>query len=150
VDAERSSGQSQRAFVRTLRVATLGLLCGGLAGCGDGPRTVPVAGAVIFDGQPLTTGTVQFHPVEPTNKHQPVGTIGADGKYQVVTDSVPGAPVGKYKIVVNASAPSNPSDPYSLPKSLIPQKYNVPEETELLLEVASGAVPGAYDLQLSK
>ena len=120
-----------------------------LAGCGPGgPSTVPVKGKVLHNGQPLSEGTVTFVP-ETAGQPEPVGSIGADGSYQLATGDKPGAPVGKYKVVVRASVPSNPNDPYSVPKSLVNAKYTTPAATDLQVTVAADAPPEAYELKLN-
>jgi hypothetical protein len=141
---------------RTGSLAALGIttvLLAGLAGCGQpGSETMlPVEGQVKFGGKPLTRGTVVLHP-DPskgnTTKHQPHGTLGADGRYKVVTHPHEGAPPGWYKVTVSATEPSDPKNPYSLPRSLIPERFGKPDESRLTLEVRSQAPPGAYDLDL--
>jgi hypothetical protein len=119
------------------------------AGCGSGPRTYPVAGRVTMNGQPLTSGSVQFVAVDGAN-YEPVGDIGTDGTYRLVTLEKEGAPLGKYKVLVRSVTPSNPSDPYSIPKSTIPKKYSQAEETDLVMEVVSSPAPNAYDIVLTQ
>jgi hypothetical protein len=128
-------------------------LLAGLAGCGSsGSETMlPVEGQVKFRGKPLAKGTVVLYP-DPdkgnTTKHEPRGTIEADGRYRVSTHPHPGAPAGWYKVAVIATEPSDPKNPYSLPRSLIPQRFNDPDGSGLTLEVRSDQPPGAYDLDL--
>ena len=133
-----------RAFA--LLCALIGLP---LAGCGPGgPATVPVSGKVLHNGQPLTAGSVTFVP-EAAGQPEPVGSIAADGSYTLATGDQPGAPVGSYKVVVRATVPSNPNDPYSLPKSVLPPKYSDPAKTDLRVEVVASASPEAYELKLT-
>jgi len=109
---------------------------------------VPVSGKVLHNGQPLTAGSVTFVP-EANGQPEAVGSIGTDGSYTLATGDQAGAPVGKYKVVVRSSVPSNPNDPYSVPKSVVPKKYSDPSATDLTVEVASSVTPGAYDLKLT-
>lgn len=120
-----------------------------VAGCGSGPSTYPVEGRVTMDGTPLTSGSVQFVAVEGV-QYDPVGTIGADGTYRLVTLGKEGAPLGKYKVLVRSAGPSNPSDPYSIPKSTIPEKYGKAAETDVMIEVVSSPAPNSYDIKLGK
>jgi hypothetical protein len=128
-------------------------LLAGLAGCGrSGSETLlPVGGQVKFGGKLLTRGTVVLYP-DPskgnTSKNEPRGTIEADGRYKVFTHPYPGAPPGWYKVAVSATEASDPKNPYSLPRSLLPEKYGKPDESRLTLEVRSQPPPGAYDLDL--
>ncbi|HEX5102548.1 MAG TPA: hypothetical protein VFV87_01975 [Pirellulaceae bacterium] len=124
-----------------------------LAGCG-GERLdlVPVSGQITFDGKPLKTGAVSFHPVETTG-HVPTGIINSDGRYTLSTSYQPGAPPGRYKVVVHATEPVevNPGKASpGLPKSIIPTRYNDASTTPLDREVAAGNATDVYDLRLEK
>jgi hypothetical protein len=143
---------SQRAgSPAVLRITAV--LLAGLAGCGpSGSGLLPVEGQVKFRGKPMTQGTVVLYP-DPskgnTSKHEPRGTIEADGRYKVFTHPHRGAPPGWYKVAVIATEPSDPKNPYSLPRSLIPEKFGKPDESRLSWEVRSNPPPGAYDLDLN-
>ncbi len=71
----------------------IGLLFAVLAfGCGDavGVPTVPVAGRITVDGEPLTGGTATVEFRADTSKgnqtpYTPVGHIQADGTYTLIT-----------------------------------------------------------------
>lgn len=55
--------------------------CASLAGCGDGlPERVPVAGTVLIDGVPLTTGMVT---VAPDHERASIGTIDNQGHFEL-------------------------------------------------------------------
>jgi len=137
------------------------ILCGSAvlwagAGCADQSgvgKTVPVTGKVYLGDRPLTTGSVSFRPDASKGNNstlEPSGDIGPDGTYKVSTNGKPGAPPGWYKVVVAADVPSNPDDPYSMPKSIIGTKYADPNTTDLSIEVVENPPPGAYDLKVSK
>ena len=84
-------------FPRRAIVATALLAC--LGGCsgGGGPPSGTVTGKVTIDGQPVTGGSIRFHPTAADTKSKPSGgVIGADGNY-----SVPDAPVGACKVTVD-------------------------------------------------
>ncbi len=83
-----------------------------------------------------------------TTKHEPRGVIEADGRYKVVTHPQEGAPPGWYKVTVSVTEPSDPKNPYSLPRYLIPEKFSKPDESGLILEVRSQAPLGDFDLDL--
>jgi hypothetical protein len=129
------------------------VLLAGLAGCGQsGSATMlPVEGQVKFKGKLLTKGTVVLY-ADPskgnTTKHEPRAVIEADGRYKVVTHPQEGAPPGWYKVAVSVTELSDPKNPYSLPRNLIPEKFSKPDESGLTLEVRSHAPPGAFDLDL--
>jgi hypothetical protein len=141
--------QVPSTFVRRLALVAALAVSLYATGCGSGPRTYPVTGRVTMNGQPITSGSVQFVAVEGAN-YEPVSDIGADGTYRLVTLEKEGAPLGKYKVLVRSVAPSDPKDPYSIPKSTIPEKYAKVDETDLVMEVVSSPGPNAYDINLSQ
>ena len=50
-------------------------------GCGDGrPERVPVAGVVLIDGEPLTSGNIKF---VPKDGRPSAGKIGPDGRFNL-------------------------------------------------------------------
>lgn len=125
----------------------------GVGGCGgSGLETAPVSGVVLFNNEPLTTGSVTFVPDASkgnTSTLEPVSSIGVDGAYSLSVQGNMGARPGWYKVIVRSTAPSNPSDPYSVPKSLLPEKYGAAETTDLAVEVVESPSSGAYDLKLA-
>jgi hypothetical protein len=128
---------------------SIGLLAAGCSGEGGG-KVVPVEGMVMVGNEPLKEGSIAFHPDESKgNKsgNPSVGTI-TDGKFNLTTGGQVGAPVGYYKVTVNSSAPSDPKDEYSVPKSLINSKYENPETSGLTAEVKEGA--GSYEFKVTK
>ena len=147
------------AFLRSLRPSVPSLLLLAailflLSGCGGETALdlLPVTGRVYYDNQPLTTGTVSFHPIGVTG-HIPTGVIDKEGRYTLSTNYQPGAPPGRYKVVVHATEPVEAAlgkaSP-GLPKSLIPARYNQGETTPLEVEVKPNAARDAYDLRLAK
>jgi hypothetical protein len=129
------------------------VLLAGLAGCGstDAPALLPVEGQVRFAGKPLTQGTVVLYPDARkgnTSKHEPRGTIDANGRYEIITHPRPGAAPGWYRVAVRATEPGDAKNPYALPRSLLPEKFQSPETSGLTLEVRSDPPAGAYDLDL--
>ena len=125
-----------------------------VAGCAtpvaDG--LVAVRGRVTLDGAPLPRGSVSFRGAPGgTNWDQPTGMIGADGQYVIFTNGREGAAPGKYRVVVfatdAANTPTGAAHP-TLPRSLIPARYNDPQRSPLQLDVTSAAEPRAYDLEL--
>lgn len=125
------------------------IACLHAAGCGSDSRLYPVVGRVTINGERLTSGSVQLVALDGAN-YGPVGDIAADGTYRLVTLDKEGAPLGRYKVLVQSVEPSNPNDPYSIPRSLIPEAYNKAEETALEMEVVSSPGPDAYDITLVK
>lgn len=126
-----------------------------LAGCGLGPRLLPVSGKVLLGATPLTSGVVSFTPDEAKgNKFRggPIGTIQSEGTYQMTTNGKPGAPAGWYKVTVSTKMPPSASDtaPMKMPTSgpRLSPKYMSAATTDLEVEVTENPQPGAYDLRV--
>jgi hypothetical protein len=72
-----------------------------LTGCGGGPRLAKVTGRVTVAGQPLTTGTIMFHPESGPSA---VGGINPDGTYSLTTIKPgDGAVVGTHRVTIEAT-----------------------------------------------
>jgi hypothetical protein len=142
-----------RSPQRIPSVLFLSLVLSAVAGCGGGTKPIPVKGKVTLDSTALTSGSVTYHPDESKGNKlgsPPVGTINEQGEYTLTYANKEGCPPGHYKVTVNASVPSNPKDPYSLPRSIINKRFADAQTTTLLVEVKSDAAAGAYDLPVTK
>jgi hypothetical protein len=122
--------------MRIPQIAALAILtlC---AGCGQsGPATAPVKGKVTLDGQPLTTGRVITLPEADRGAN---GLIAPDGTFELSTFSDrDGATLGKHKVGVvafeaTAGGPESPTG-----RSLVPERYNNPETSNLTIDVKVG------------
>jgi hypothetical protein len=122
------------------------------SGCDEkGPLLHEVAGVVRLDGVPLTNGSVSLRPDgNASNFEQPTGSISRDGAFRVYTHSRPGAPPGRYRVVVFSSetSPESKAAHPGLPKSAVPAQYCDPAKTPLTAEVIDSPEPGRYDLEL--
>jgi hypothetical protein len=131
--------------------ALMAVALAGLGGCGSGSETfLPVEGEVTFGGKPLAKGGVILYPDAKkgnTTKHEPRGEIEG-GRYKITTHPNVGAPPGWYKVGVVATEPTDPKDFYSPRRSVIPEKFGKPDESQLTLEVRSNPPAGAYNLDL--
>lgn len=123
------------------------------SGCGK--KDGNVTGTVTYKGKSLTHGTVVFHGVDgiPVN-----GIIDEAGKYEAK-----GIPPGETLVTV-IQLPKDYRSPADLrkefeaagktlnfaqlspPKSLIPERYNNPEQSGLKANVVRGAM--SFDIQL--
>jgi hypothetical protein len=85
-------------------LAALALLMLAVTGCGDKPKLVEVSGKVTHKGNPVTGGSVWFHPAD-GNAYQgekPSGQLQLDGTFSA--RSFPhgdGMPPGKYKVTLS-------------------------------------------------
>ena len=123
-------------------------------GCGlPGETFLPVSGQVTVGGTPLKTGTVTFLPDAPkgnTTQHHPVGTINAEGRYELHTVGRKGAPPGWYKVVVHAdeNQQTGRSAAPLPPRWTTHARYTTPGTTPPRVEVVEAG--GQYDLKLTK
>jgi hypothetical protein len=127
----------------------------GMAGCQarSGGKFVAVRGKVAMNGAPLTSGAVTFQPDgEKGNQslHIPVGTLDAQGQYELTSATQKGAPPGWYKVAINAQEPIDPKNPYAPPKHLINPKFGDASTSGLAVEVKENGAAGSYDFQVSK
>jgi hypothetical protein len=120
-----------------------------LAGCAKDTRPalgklVPVQGKITMpDGKPLSHGRVSFVPIDmqpgvPTPT--PEGNIEEDGSYTLSTYDKPGAPPGKYRVVLHPGADRKL-------RFAIPQQYFSNRQSPLEVEVVENK-EGGYDLKL--
>jgi hypothetical protein len=136
---------------RVLFVPALGALLLTAAGC-SGPGLVPVSGKVTVDNKPLRSGNVLFVPDREkgnTADVEPRSLINESGVYELTTAGKPGAPPGWYKVAVAGGDDSPANEDNSKPKlglSLVAERYNDPEKTDLRVEVKAD---GSFDLNLS-
>jgi hypothetical protein len=117
-----------------------------LAGCGKsepplGPL-VPVQGKIKLDnGTPLPDGVVRFTPLDRDPNPASAGDIGADGSYTLSTRGKPGAPEGKYRVVLTRGQDR-------AAWSRVPNKYSSEKKSPLEVEVVENKPQGGYDLKV--
>jgi hypothetical protein len=125
-----------------------------LTGCQKGgslPNLVAVKGTVTLDGQPLSFGTVSFAPID--SEGQPATGKIVDGQFTMLTSvDSPGVVPGNYKVRIESVEPlgemsPNPADVTAKPASLIPEKYNSIETSELEVEVTPGMAEVSFELE---
>jgi len=134
-------------------LALSAILIGSSPGCGEKsrfPETLPVSGKVIYNGQPVTKGTVTFQ----SDTGQPAtGEIQPDGTYRLSTFAEKdGALPGHHKVMIIA----NDADPtlmpgsspgYKPPKDLIPKKYGALATSGLEADVSKDKPTIDFDLK---
>lgn len=110
-----------------------------VSGCSDdGPKTYPVKGTVSYQGKPLPLGTVMFVPLDGPPA---TSTINSGGSYSLQ------AVAGTHKVEIIAMPPvvGGKADPAkeggydytgaTIPKSLIPEKFNRYETSGIEVQV---------------
>jgi hypothetical protein len=134
------------------RAVAAGLLIWTAAGCGgpSGPTLYPVTGRVtLTDGSPIKYGHVILHPDAAkgnTSKEVCQGTI-RDGTYVVMTGARKGAPLGAYRVTIEAAAEVDEANPY-FTEWYADEKYASLNTSKLTAEVVEGPESGRYDFQL--
>ncbi len=133
------------------RGALVGLVVAGCCslGCGGGEgrpaknyKFSPVKGRVLAGGQPLTTGTVSFSPVDDP-AFMAGGSLTAEGTFTLTTTlvggKVAGAPEGQYRVSV--SVPPEPGrrpvGPFGPPEVLTVQ----PGENDFTIQIPPATTP---------
>lgn len=129
------------ATARLWGLTLLGLACTAwVGGCGKSPLPLtPVTGKVTYKGFPLQSGSIVFAPDGKKGERGPIahGKIREDGTYTLYTVDAYGATPGFYQVTILSLAPGSglPGEPYSIPQSLVPEKYRDPELSLLACEV---------------
>jgi hypothetical protein len=84
------------------RVAVATALLALTAGCGSGPKLVPVSGTVTLNNKPLEGAIVQFLPDPSDPAGQPAeDQTGPEGNYKAMTKGRSGVVPGKYRVVIS-------------------------------------------------
>ena len=134
---------SRRLSGLRYRLAALSALAV-LTGCNSFLDTVTaVRGKVSYHGVPLQTGTIVFTPDEQRGTAGPLARaeIRADGTYELGSDATPIPPAGWYRVTIVAMEAWTGNDAaggYSVPRSLLPDKYRDPELSGLSCEFKAG------------
>ena len=114
-----------------------------------------VRGTVSYEGQPVESGQIRFHPIKDTRTPM-WGAYIRDGQYEAYGKG--GVPVGTHRVEILAHrvkpgaaemAESAASDPLlvGLPtEQYLPEKYNTKTELEITIEPGSGRVTRDFDL----
>ena len=89
--------------MRLIRLIPVAALLAAAAGCGDGPKYVPVSGVIKVDGKPYKNAVVSFQPVgTPDNPAPGQGSSALtdeEGRYTLVCDNgQTGAVAGKHRV----------------------------------------------------
>ena len=134
-----------------IRLGLFGLLVG-MTGCGGSEGLHAVKGKVLLtDGKPLTKGSVRFVPdKDKGNKSvdEPVGEIGSDGSYSLMTAGKKGAAAGWYNVSVTSAEIPDSSKPNAVTSYVAPH-FNNPATSKLSVEVVASPGADAYNLKVS-
>ena len=107
-------------------------------GCGN-RQAAQVSGRVTLNDEPLTTGTVTFHPADGQGAVA-VGAIDEHGHFQISTGTDAGLAPGAYVVTVVASESFQPADPSAEVqyRDLTPARYANTSESDLKVDVRAG------------
>jgi hypothetical protein len=104
------------------------------AGCAKQPKLVAVTGKVVFKGQPLTAGSVYFHPVKaPAEaeraKEKSSSLLQVDGSFSAKTFPYgDGLPPGSYKVTLSPELAGRVQSPAYGDPARTPWKLDVPAD----------------------
>jgi hypothetical protein len=120
-----------------------------LAGCSSGGpslgKLVPVQGKItLASGKPLPGGQVSFVPLDRDPNVPGItsdGQINREGAYKLFTDNKPGAPPGKYRVVLSRGADRKGW-------TRVPPRYFSEQKSPLEVEVVADKPEGGYDLKV--
>ncbi len=120
-----------------------------LVGCTPPDGRVAVQGTVQFNGKPLDSGTIQFHPLDTAGPSSFAGGEVTDGKFTV--PAAQGLYPGKYKVMISSpdavmKDPGVPGESGPPAKDRIPKKYNA-ESKEVVEVKATGDNRFEFDLK---
>ena len=119
-----------------MRSITLGVLALVLAGCGDAPKLVAVAGKVSMKGQPVTAGSIWFHPAAGNAfaGEKPSCQLELDGSFTMRTYPYGnGVPPGAWKVTLSPELANRLKKP----------EYSDPAKTPWAADVPAAGLPGA-------
>jgi hypothetical protein len=115
--------------VRCVAVVALVVLLGLVIGCEGRTKRVPVAGQVLIDGQPLTTGYIWL---EPADDRPAGGAIDAQGRFRLTTyDENDGCVLGTHKVTVTSTKQLSPTQM----QHLIPPTYRDSSLSDLTVTI---------------
>ena len=138
-------------LVCTCLAITAGLV---IAGCGSGnsgsTRDYPVKGKVIqSDGKALSGGRVVF--VSSDTALYYMGSIGADGSFELKQGSRVGAPAGNYKIRIEVDETTQSKKGKGLASLPFPSKYLDEDASKLVATVKAEAEgDNVFEFKLTK
>ena len=95
------------------------------------PQLVPVTGEVQYQVKPMTVGFVSTRYLDGQGGTT-LGSLDSEGRFSLSTNGVPGAFVGRHKVLVQCFDVS-----VFPPKSIIPEKYAQEGATPLTIKVTS-------------
>ncbi|MCU0719011.1 MAG: hypothetical protein MUC83_04855 [Pirellula sp.] len=117
----------------------------GFTGCFASPKpweiTHPASGTVEFKGKPIENAELTLFPTDANvpESVRPKAKSIAGGKFVLGTYSQSdGAPVGKYKVTVVRNEVSVSKDTIVAKPNDLPNKYSLPNTTDIVLEIAEG------------
>jgi hypothetical protein len=120
-----------RVPFRALLVPLLLALAAGFAGCGNRPKLVQVTGKVVHKGQPLTAGSIYFHPVggSPREGEKSSSLLQLDGSFRAKTFPYgDGLPPGPYKVTLSPDLANRVRLPAYADPARTPWQIVVPDD----------------------
>lgn len=102
-----------------------------ILGCGEPPpKLVPATGRVLAKGEPLTAGSIYFHPdaANAWAKDAPSSLLQLDGSFEMATFPFgPGVTPGKYRVTLAPALAARARRPDLADKAKTPWEVTVPD-----------------------
>jgi hypothetical protein len=112
-----------RRSVLTFGVGLGALALGLVGGCSTGPQRHEVTGTVLFQGQPLDEGIIDFEPLDGQGSKS--GASITNGQYKIPQDK--GLFAGRYRVsIVGGGGPAAPANPDEPPGPDAPKPAHTP------------------------
>jgi hypothetical protein len=119
----------------------------GMAMCGCSStksKPIPVAGKILFEGEPLAQAQVVLVPVDAADKAdapRPAGVTDAQGRFELTTyKQKDGAPEGEYLVLVQYHPiVQRPGQDAEVGPNALPARYADPRQSPLRVTVSKGA-----------
>lgn len=94
-------------MLRAARYLSISIVILGVISCDSSSTLYPVEGSIFFNDRPAEGALVVFFPEvnDTLNATVPSATVAKDGSFKLDTNGKPGAPAGKYKVVVKIAMP---------------------------------------------
>jgi len=119
---------------------------------------VPISGTITWQGKPLASGRVVFHPqqvAEGAVRRPATGDLDEAGRYQLTTlTKGDGAAPGNYRVCVFSylSDQTSAANDVEIPETVwrIPERYGNPETSGLTAEIPPGSRPLQFNFDVTE
>jgi hypothetical protein len=105
-------------------------------------QLVKARGQVLWNGKPVTIGAVMTEHVDDPFQAA-LGALDKEGRFELDTNGIPGAALGRHKLIVASYEEGGVAPP-----PLVPSKYVSYNTTPLVIEITSDPEKNVYAINL--